>query len=163
MDRHAPTPPVGTTDQEIERAIAAAVANAAFDGIVIEADEQNLIRRSQRGRSPTRSPSGWPSNSPSPRPTPCTSGGATMPDTGVTPRSEPADSAPRIAAWRPPDRRHDCAAERPGADRPGCPDHLCAQAKAMPSVILDGSWLKLFRRTPQPRPARSPVAGEGSA
>lgn len=49
MDQHTSTPPPGTSDAEIDRAIAAAVANAAFDGIVIEPDEQALIRRSRRG------------------------------------------------------------------------------------------------------------------
>ncbi len=50
MDHHISTPPPGTSEAEIDRAIAAAVANAAFDGIVIEPDEQALIRRSQRGQ-----------------------------------------------------------------------------------------------------------------
>jgi len=49
MDHHTATPPPGTSEAELDRAIAAAVANAAFDGIVIEPDEQALIRRSQRG------------------------------------------------------------------------------------------------------------------
>lgn len=46
---HRTSTPAGTTDEEIDRAITAAVANAAFDGIVVEPDEQALIRRSQRG------------------------------------------------------------------------------------------------------------------
>lgn len=54
MDKGTSTPrppicPTGRSDADIDRAIAAAVANAAFDGIVIEPDEQALIRRSQRG------------------------------------------------------------------------------------------------------------------
>jgi len=49
MDHHTATPPAGTSDQELDRAIAAAVANAAFDGIVIEPDEQALGRRRLRG------------------------------------------------------------------------------------------------------------------
>jgi hypothetical protein len=41
MDDHRATPPPPTfsSDEEIDRAIAAAVANAAFDGIVVEPDE----------------------------------------------------------------------------------------------------------------------------
>lgn len=46
MNQHTPASP---SDEVIDRALAAAVANAAFDGIVIEPDEQALIRRHQRG------------------------------------------------------------------------------------------------------------------
>jgi len=42
-------PPAGRPDEEIDRAIAAAVANAAFDGTVVEPDEQALGRRRLRG------------------------------------------------------------------------------------------------------------------
>lgn len=49
MDHHTATPPPATSDQDIDRAIAAAVANAAVDGILVEPDEQALGRRRLRG------------------------------------------------------------------------------------------------------------------
>ena len=101
----APRPPVpsaGCCDEEIDRAIAAAVANAALDGQLVEPDEQALGRRRLRGEIShpellqlARQLAVTKANTQRDR---HSDGQANKPDPDVTPGSEPDGPASQVAA-----------------------------------------------------------------
>lgn len=107
MDHHAstphpPAPSAGCCDEEIDRAIGAAVANAALDGQLVEPDEQALGRRRLRGEIShpeflrlARQLAVTKAHAQRDRPV---DGRASMSDPDVTPGSEPDGAASQVAA-----------------------------------------------------------------